>query len=396
PGESRFFVSLQDELMRRFGSDRVAGFMNMIGIDDDTPLESPAVSKMLEQAQSKVEGANFDMRKNVVEYDDVISKQREVIYADRRKVLEHADMYDRIVGMIESDVKRLVAENTRANLPEAWNLDAIVQQFEVWGIEVPDDIFPDEINRLRRDQLTEAMVDLALEGYGRREEEVIRVAKEKNATHPGEFFMRQFERTVVLQVVDALWRDHIDHLDEMRSGIGLRGLAQRDPLNEFKSEAYRAFEQLKRDMEHYIVDMAMRGGPIQIEIQAPPQQALPRNLQTNAQAMAAESGQSKSAGSSLPLPRAKLAKGASGALPGANGANGANGAKPAANGANSARNGNGNGNGKGAKGAKGARRPQPAHNTAPAFSSSAANAKLGRNDPCFCGSGKKFKNCHGR
>src|SRR6185437_753699 len=144
PGESRFFVSLQDELMRRFGSDRVAGFMNRIGIDDDTPLESGAVSKMLEQAQSKVEGANFDIRKNVVEYDDVISKQREVIYADRRKVLEHADMYDRIVGMIESDVKRLVAENTRANLPEAWNLDAIVQQFEVWGIEVHDDIFPDE------------------------------------------------------------------------------------------------------------------------------------------------------------------------------------------------------------------------------------------------------------
>ena len=400
PGESRFFVSLQDELMRRFGSDRVASFMNRIVDADDAPLESRAVSGMLEQAQSKVEGANFDIRKHVVEYDDVISKQREVIYADRRKVLEHADMYDRIVEMIEHDVKRLVAEHTHGNLPESWNLDAIVQQFELWGIEVPDDIFPDEINRLRREQLIEAMTDLALERYGHKEEEIVAVAKEKNATHPGEFFMRQFERTVILQVLDALWREHIDHLDEMRSGIGLRGLAQRDPLNEFKAEAFRAFERLKQELEHYIVDLTFRGA-VQIELPAPPQQALPRNLQTNALAMAAESGQTKGAGTALALRSGKNGKSANGAQPGANGvvsANGANGAKGANGtkpssgaGAHGARNGNG-------KGAKGARRPQPAHNAARtvASSASAANGKLGRNDPCYCGSGKKYKMCHGR
>ena len=393
PGESRFFVSLQDELMRRFGSDRVAGLMGRIGIDDDVPLESKAVSGMLEQAQSKVEAANFDMRKHVVEYDDVISKQREVIYADRRKVLDHADMYDRLVEMIEHDVMRLVTEHTRPNLPEEWDFDGIVKQFELWGIEVPDEVFPDQINRLKREQLTEALTDLALEGYGRREAEITRVAKEANATHEGSFFMRQFERAVILQVLDTLWREHIDHLDEMRSGIGLRGLAQRDPLNEFKAEAFRAFEQLKGELEHYIVDMAMRGGPIQIEVQAPPQQALPRNLQTNAQAMAAESGQTKGAGTLAP-PRNATSGRPTGVMKGS--PNG-NGAKPT--GANAARNGQGNGNAKGKNGARAnSHRPQTAHNQGNRpnqVSASSSGGKLGRNDPCYCGSGRKFKNCHG-
>ncbi|HEX6543393.1 MAG TPA: preprotein translocase subunit SecA [Ktedonobacterales bacterium] len=395
PGESRFFVSLQDELMRRFGSDRVAGVMNRMMGDEEVPLESRAVSGMLEQAQSKVEGANFDIRKHVVEYDDVISKQREVIYADRRKVLEHADMYDRIVEMIEHYVKRLVAEHTQGGMPESWDLDGIVRQFELWGIEVPDEIFPEQLNRLKREQLTEDLTNLALEGYGRREEEITRVAKENNATHPGSFFMRQFERAVILQVLDALWREHIDHLDEMRSGIGLRGLAQRDPLNEFKAEAFRAFERLKLDLEHHIVDMAMRGGPIHIEVQAPPPpQALPRNLQTNAQALAAASGQTKAAGT-VAAPRA------------ANGAANANGVRPTGtvptgNGARAAaKNAGRNGNAKGGKPINGARHPQPAHananaNASVSASSSSASGKIGRNDPCYCGSGKKYKMCHGR
>jgi preprotein translocase subunit SecA len=393
PGESRFFVSLQDELMRRFGSDRVAGLMGKV-MDDDMPLESSTVSRMLEQAQSKVEGANFDIRKNVVEYDDVISKQREVIYADRHKVLEHADMYDRIVEMIEHDVKRIVAEHTRANLPEAWDLDGIVKQFELWGIEVPDDIFPEQLNRLKRDQLTEDLVGLALDHYSKIEDAVEEGVKEHNSPQTGSYYMRQFERMVILQVVDALWRDHIDHLDEMRSGIGLRGLAQRDPLNEFKSEAYRAFERLKVDLEHYIVDLAMRG-KVPIEVPAPPAQALPRNLQTNAQAMADASGQAKSAGLPLPPPKAK-GNGArpAGSIPGSGAAkvigSNNNGGKPAV----------GNGARNGAKGAKGGARPngrspQPAHANLSA-SSSSASGKIGRNDPCYCGSGKKYKMCHGR
>jgi preprotein translocase subunit SecA len=393
PGESRFFVSLQDELMRRFGSDRVAGFMNRL-VDDDMPLESSTVSRMLEQAQSKVEAANFDIRKNVVEYDDVISKQREVIYTDRHKVLEHADMYDRIIEMIEHDVKRIVAEHTRPNLPEEWDLDGIVKQFELWGIEVPDDIFPEQLNRLKRDQLAEDLVHLALERYSKKEDEVVQGVKEHNSPQPGSFYMRQFERAVILQVLDTLWREHIDHLDEMRSGIGLRGLAQRDPLNEFKSEAFRAFERLKVDLEHYIVDLAMRG-LVRIEVSAPPEQALPRNLQTNAQAMAAATGQAKSAGLPLPAPKSTGVR-PTGTVPGSNGAKvvGSNGGKPASG--NGARN-----SAKGMKGGAGSarlanRHPQPAHANMSASSSSAANGKIGRNDPCYCGSGKKYKMCHGR
>ncbi len=389
PGESRFFVSLQDDLMRRFGSDKVAGLMGRV-IDDDMPLESSTVSRMLEQAQSKVEGANFDIRKNVVEYDDVISKQREVIYADRHKVLEHADMYDRIVEMIEHDVRRMVTEHTRPNLPEEWDLDGIVKQFELWGIEVSDDIFPDQLNRLKRDTLSDDLVSLALDHYSKKEDEVEKGVKEHNSPQAGSYYMRQFERAVILQVLDTLWREHIDHLDEMRSGIGLRGLAQRDPLNEFKSEAYRAFERLKVDLEHYIVDLAMRG-LVRIETPAPPAQALPQNLQTNAQALAAASGQTKSAG--LPLPPKGNGVRPMGAVPGSSVARviGNNGGKPA--GGNGARNG--------AKGAKGGgarptgRAPQPAHATVSA-SSSSANGKIGRNDPCYCGSGKKYKMCHGR
>jgi preprotein translocase subunit SecA len=309
-----------------------------------------------------------------------------VIYADRHKVLEHADMYDRIVEMIEHDVKRIVAEHTRPNLPEAWDLDGIVKQFELWGIEVPDDIFPEQLNRLKRDQLSDDLVNQALDRSRQKQQE-------HNSPQPGSYYMRQFERAVILQVLDALWREHIDHLDEMRSGIGLRGLAQRDPLNEFKSEAYRAFERLKVDLEHYIVDLAMRG-LVRIETPAPPAQALPRNLQTNAQAMAAATGQTKSAG--LPLPKAN----GNSARPAGNvpassaaktiGSNG-NGGKPA--GSSGARNV--------AKGAKGGgtrpnvRSPQPARANISA-SSSSANGKIGRNDPCYCGSGKKYKMCHGR
>jgi preprotein translocase subunit SecA len=385
PGESRFFVSLQDELMRRFGSDRVAGIMNRLVDTDDIPLESRTVSGMLEQAQSKVEAANFDIRKNVVEYDDVISKQREVIYEDRHKVLEQADMYDRIIEMIEHDVTRLVADHTRPNMPEEWDLDGIVKQFELWGIEVPDDIFPERLNQLKRDQLTEAMASLALERYNAREEEVVKAAKQHNATHSGEFFMRQFERQVILQVLDALWREHIDHLDEMRSGIGLRGLAQRDPLNEFKAEAFRAFERLKLDLEHYIVDLAMRGVP-QIEIPAPPAQALPRNLQTNALAMAAETGQTKAV-DALVAQRNGNGSRPTGTISGSNGAGPASGT------------GARNGGGKGAKGSNGARpagrTPQPARANMSSIAPSAAN-KIGRNEPCYCGSGKKYKMCHGR
>ncbi len=380
PGESLFFVSLQDELMRRFGSDRVAGIMTRIGMDEDTPLTNRAVSGMLEQAQSKVEAFNFDLRKHVVEYDDVIAAQREVIYNDRHAVLEHADMRERIETMMGHVVERLVAQHTQANLAEDWDLDGIVKHFETWNIPVPDEIFPEQLNSLKRDTLTQSLTDVLIDAYTRREQLVVQAAKDNNAIEPGEFYMRQFERAVVLQVVDALWREHIDQLDEMRSGIGLRGMAQRDPLVEFKREAYTMFDQLIVEIEDHIVDVAVRA-PVQITIKEPPQQALPDGLQTNTDAIAEVSGQPKDSGA---LPPPARSNGNSNSHNGKNGhAKGASGSRPRAAQSNG-------------------RHPQQstpkssARHPVPSAASSSMNAKVGRNDPCYCGSGKKYKYCHGR
>jgi preprotein translocase subunit SecA len=381
PGESRFFVSLEDELMRTFGSDRVAGFMGRIGMDDDMPLESKMVMGMLEQAQTKVETRNFDLRKNVVEYDDVIARQREVVYADRRAVLEHADMHDRILEMMGHEVKRQVQQYTQANLPEDWDLEGLVKQFESLNVQIPDEVFPEVVNRLKRETLVSEITQLTQETYEKKEQAVIAFAKEHDAVEPGEFYMRQFERAVVLHVIDTVWREHIDHLDVMRSGIQLRGVAQRDPLVEFKREAFAAFEELKAEIEHLITECALRA-PVNLELREPPQQALPQNLKTNAADIAKTSGQAKDAGNALaPRPKSNTQQ-ASGQK---------NGAKP-----NNVKSG-------GAKPQSGkpqaARQGQPQRAVplaATSASSSSSPGKIGRNDPCFCGSGKKYKQCHGR
>jgi len=390
PGESRFFVSLEDELMRRFGSDRVAGIMGRIGMDDDMPLESKMVAGMLEQAQTKVEAHNFDIRKNVVEYDDVIARQREVVYADRHAVLEHADMHDRILEMMKNEVKRQVQQYTQTNLPEDWDLDGLVKHFESWGVRIPDAVFPETLNRLKRDTLTSEITQVTQETYENKEQAVIAFANEHNSIEPGEFYMRQFERAVVLHVIDTVWREHIDHLDVMRSGIGLRGVAQRDPLVEFKREAFAAFEELKAEIEHLITEYALRAD-VQIAVREPPPEALPQNLKTNAADIAKTSGQAKDAGNTLatrPKPISQQAPGQkNGARPNGAKPNGAkpNGAKP--NGAKP-----GGAKPQGARPGQGAQRAIPAA----AASRSSSSAKIGRNDPCFCGSGKKYKQCHGR
>ncbi|HEX9056803.1 MAG TPA: preprotein translocase subunit SecA [Ktedonobacterales bacterium] len=429
PGSSRFFVSLGDELMRRFGTDRVAGFMDRLGMDDDTPIESAMATRFIEQAQSKVEGYNFDIRKNVVEYDDVIAAQRDVIYADRRAALEHQDLHDRMLELIEREVTRVVASHTTANLPEDWDLDGLMTALQIWGIAVPEDYFPEYLNRLRRPQLTEDMVELALAGYATKEEAVVNAATEHKSVEPGSVYMRQFERAVTLQVVDSLWMDHIDAMDVMRSGIGLRGVAQRDPLVEFKREAYVAFEQLKEQIEHHIVDLLFRA-PVQIQIQAPPPEALPKNLRTNADQIAALSGQAKGAGATATLPReaqsgasnaGRTGGGASTALAAAieranrpdvaSGSNAPASSGPSPSGAQgqpgpaATRSGQPDGNGQPSRAAHGAkghgsgggqhRGPAPTATRA-SSGGTAPGVKPGRNDPCYCGSGKKYKMCHGR
>jgi preprotein translocase subunit SecA len=398
PGESRFFLSLEDELMRRFGTDRAAGLMQKMGMDDDMPLEAALVSRLIDQAQTKVETYNFDIRKNVVDYDDVIAKQREIIYADRQAILDREDMHERCLDMIANEVRRVVEAHTGTGMPENWDLDGVVKQFDAWAIPIPDEVFPEQINRLRRETLINELIAVAHEAYARKEEAVVAAAKEHDFVESGEFYMRQFERMAMLQVVDHLWQDHIDHLDVMRSGIGLRGLAQRDPLNEFKTEGYRAFEELKLEIERHVVDLLFRAS-VPVAVKEPEPQAAPKNLRTNADAIAKLSGQAKDSGASS----------ARAALPPAGAAANGNGRGPAGK---PGTNGHGRHPGKSGKsgstakgnqpGASNVRQPggvqrQPVREaSASAVGSSGANAKVGRNDPCPCGSGKKYKVCHGR
>ena len=381
PGESRFFVSLQDELMRRFGTDRVAPLLQRLGLDDDMPIENKMVSGVLEQAQSKVEGFNFDIRKNVVEYDDVIAAQRAVIYEDRQAILSHKDLRERVLEMMDHEIERVVRAHTVANMPEDWDLDGLVKQFDTWGAPIPDDVFPEDINRLKRETLIRELTEAGRNAYAAKEAAVAKAAEEQNSLDTGDAAMRTFERAVLLQVVDTLWQDHIDHMDIMRSGIGLRGVAQRDPLVEFRREASAAFEQLKDEIEHMVTEYLLRA-PVQIRIAAPPEEALPKNLRTNAEDIAKLSGQEKSAG------------------------DGANRSRPAAR-SNGAAGRNGPSRPQGGRGGSG-QRPIPAQRTAgksipqratamaATVDGSQSSAKPGRNAPCYCGSGRKYKHCHGQ
>ena len=423
PGESRFFVSLQDELMRRFNADRVAGIMGRIGMDDDTPIESRAVTAMLEQAQTKVEASNFDIRKNVVEYDDVIAAQRNVVYADRRAILEHANMHDRILEMIGHEARRRVEEFTQANLPENWDLEALDKQLEPWGIAIPAEAIPDQINRLKREELIQAVVKAARNKYEAKEQEVVTAAEQHHALETGDVYMRQFERAVLLQVIDNLWREHIDRLDVMRSGIGLRSLAQRDPLVEYKREAFLAFDKFKEEVERNVAEYALRA-PVQITLPPPPEQALPPNLQTNAESIADQNARAIEE-MALAAKRSNVSPAIAQAIAAASMPNGVvpPAAQPGSNGVNGSSNGSNKPDGaNGSKGQSGANRPQggrqgghgqqrggqrphggpgksSGRGVAPAgavAAMSGANQKIGRNDPCFCGSGKKYKQCHGR
>jgi preprotein translocase subunit SecA len=387
--------------------------MARIGMDEDTPIESRTVTAMLEQAQTKVEAANFDIRKNVVEYDDVIAAQRAVVYADRRAILERANMHERILEMIEHEARRRVSEYTQPNLAENWDLEALDKQLELWGIAIPLDILPDPINRLKREELSDAIAQEARQKYEAKERDVIAAADQHHAVEKGDVYMRQFERGILLHAIDTLWRDHIDRLDVMRSGIGLRGMAQRDPLVEFKREGFLAFDQFKIDVERTVADFALRA-PVQITLPPPPPptQALPAHLRTNAAAI-----EQAGDGGELAVPAGLASSGVSAAIAQAvASASSPNGSIPpvaqragAASGpANSgARNGSHTGksgphNGKG--GANQARGSQRQHGGSPARSAttptgtaaSAAIQKIGRNDPCFCNSGKKYKQCHGR
>jgi preprotein translocase subunit SecA len=293
PGSSRFYVSLEDDLMRRFGGNTISNLMNKLGLDDDVPLEHSLVTKSIENAQQKVESYNFDMRKHVVEYDDVMNKQREVVYTDRHKVLDEETLHDMLWEWVEREIDDLVAAYVSPHSEE----EDINQLLEAFQRLIPNP--PVTFNDLRgtAEEVTEVLKNCADEAYMAKEEDL------------GPDIMRQAERVVVLRIIDTLWVRHLTALDDLRHGIGLRAYGQRDPLVEYKVEAARMFDELQRAIQHDVSHTIYH-----VTVNREPQRPRPQPMMTNREA------------------------------------------------------------------------GQPAK----------AGRKIGRNDLCYCGSGKKYKYCHGR
>ncbi len=298
PGSSRFYLSLQDELMRRFGGNNIADLMSRFGMQENVPIEHDLVTKAIENAQTRVEGHNFDLRKHVVEYDDVVNKQRAIIYSERHKVLSDEDLRSIILKMADEVVDELVTMHTVGNDTADWDLETLANSITAL-MPTPPEFSPDSLAPLSRDELNEYLKSIANWAYETREVEL------------GADMMRQAEKLVLLNVIDRNWVGHLTAIDELRQGIGLRAYGQRDPLVEYKSEAFKMFQGLlagiRQEVVHAIFHVALQPAP------APRRN---RRLSTNA----SENG--------------------------------------------------------------GAR--------------STLGKKIGRNQPCPCGSGKKYKRCHGR
>jgi preprotein translocase subunit SecA len=239
PGSSRFYLSLEDDLLRIFGSERISNIMGRLGIEEDQPIEHGLVTKAIESAQKKVEAHNFEIRKHLLEYDNVMNKQREVIYSQRREVLASDDLKDSVLEMIEDQSEELIDFYTDEKEPsEEWDLkalsDAVYQQYSFkWAVPSLDQ------NGIKRDQLKEMVTQSAKEIYQKKEEEF------------GAPMLRYLEKVIMLQSIDHHWKDHLLAIDQMREGIGLRGYGQKDPLIEYQKEAYQMFlemlDRIKKD-----------------------------------------------------------------------------------------------------------------------------------------------------
>ncbi|HVN50770.1 MAG TPA: SEC-C metal-binding domain-containing protein, partial [Acidimicrobiales bacterium] len=375
PGSSRFYLSLDDDLMKRFASDRVAGLMERLGLDDDTPIESGLVSKTIESAQTRVEGFNFDIRKRVVEFDDVINKQRETIYAERDKVLHNEDLTETVRDFLDAEIEAMADTYASSLSPTEWNLEGMAAALRAMGLE------SDEASERALDEAATSRETLI--GYVR--DLVERELDARLAEH-GEEIWGQVERFVLLRTIDSLWVEHLTEVDDMRRGIGLRGYAQQDPLNEFRREAYRLYEELSDLIRHQVATtifrVTVRREP---DVQPLPGPSQPSRSVTGGPADSV--GESGPAGAqaapkpAVPAARHPLGPGeAALRRPG----------YPAGNQAGPIR-------GLPADPMQGAR-------DAPGDAAAAAGtrqgftpsgARIGRNDPCWCGSGQKYKKCHG-
>lgn len=241
PGSSKFFLSLEDDLMRLFGSDSISGIMDKLGMEDDEPIEHSLVTKSIENAQKKVEARNFSIRKHVLEYDDVMNQQREVIYAERKKILRQEDLRGNIKDMIEKVVQRTMAMYAPPEVySEDWDLNALINYAE--DFFAPRGLLTVEyLQNLSREELDEYLHKVAEENYKQREEAI------------GSELMRELENLVMLKVVDNHWMEHLDAMDMLREGVGLRAYGQKDPLVEYKFEAYDMFEAMNEAIQDDVV-----------------------------------------------------------------------------------------------------------------------------------------------
>ena len=342
PGASKFFVSLDDDLMRIFGSERMDGILRRLGLKEGEAIIHPWINKALEKAQQKVEARNFDIRKNLLRFDNVMNDQRKVIYEQRREIMNTDNVHEDVLEMREHVLDDLIATNMPEKaLPDQWNIDTLHLEVQrLFGLNLPIADWAKE----------EGIAD------GEVRERIARAIDERmagKAANWGPDLMRLAEKSVLLQLLDQFWKEHLLHLDHLRQGIGLRAYAQRDPLNEYKSEAFELFDAMLTRLRE-----ATTGALSHLELRPQQGVAMPRSpdgaswQETHEDGSelvmaGAEDGQAFSDDGSEPLPR-----------------------------------------------------PQPVRTAAPATlmdpSIPESWGKVPRNAPCPCGSGKKFKHCHGR
>ena len=315
PGESRFYLSLQDELMRRFNSALVERFLSAAGIPEDTPIESKMVTNAIKSAQTQVESQNFEMRKNVLKYDDVMNRQREVIYRERREVLEGADIKEQVTGFIEDTIRGYVGAATNEGFPEEWDLDQLWTALKAtYPISFKVEDIEAEVGGrtgLDTDFLTAKVLDDIFAAYAKREQDL------------GAEVLRELERKILLSVLDRKWREHLYEMDYLQEGIGLRAMAQRDPLVEYQKEGYELFSAMMDAIKEELV-----GFLFNVEVKV-------------------ENEHVEAKGVTPAAPKQEL------------------------------------------------RYSSPSESGQASSSAPAVNGGVSRNSPCPCGSGKKYKRCHG-
>jgi preprotein translocase subunit SecA len=266
PGSSRFYVSIEDELMKRFGSERIGSWMDRLGMEEDEPIEHRFISKSIENAQTKVEGHNFDRRKHVVQYDDVMNRHREVIYGDRRKIVKGEDIHEKVLDLIAAEMERLVARNADSK-QAGIDVEAIVESYNAL---IPNrNLTVDDIDELSDDEIVAKLQDDAELAYQDVE------SRFDEATMP------KVERQVLLMVIDKLWVEHLTAMDDLRQGVGLQAYGQRDPLVVYKTEGFRMFGQLQENIQHDVVRAIYRVQPV-VAQQPVQTRVTENNLTTNA------------------------------------------------------------------------------------------------------------------